>query len=275
MRLKVFYIILAAYLLVPAITVNCQQPGEEEILLKLFSGILDTNNNEERVRLNDSIVKIIDKYIESEMVLNHRFVDLRYLGQILSPDSRLKIITWNLVMTDGTNKYFCYLVRKGNRGKPNQVFKLTGANMDDPPRTDKIYSPEDWYGALYYAVQPFRHKRETFYVLLGLDYTNLLISTKIIDVLTFTDDGGIIFGKDCFIRGDDIKQRELLSYSADGITTLRFNNKKSIIFDHLVPVSQVRPESPGFYVPEFSFDAYVLKKGIWKFEENIEPTIRK
>ena len=275
MRLKVFYIILAAYLLVPAITVNCQQPGEEEILLKLFSGILDTNNNEERVRLNDSIVKIIDKYIESEMVLNHRFVDLRYLGQILSPDSRLKIITWNLVMTDGTNKYFCYLVRKGNRGKPNQIFKLAGANMDDPPRTDKIYSPEDWYGALYYAVQPFRHKRETFYVLLGLDYTNLLISTKIIDVLAFTDDGGIIFGKDCFIRGDDIKHRELLSYSADGITTLRFNNKKSIIFDHLVPVSQVRPESPGFYVPEFSFDAYVLKKGIWKFEENIEPTIRK
>ena len=275
MRQKAFYIILTALFLVPAMKVKSQQPESGEILQQLFNGILDTRNDEERIQLNDSIIKIIDKYVESERILDHRFTDLRYLGQILSPDSRLKIITWNLNLTDGTNKYFCYLIRKGNKGKSNQVFKLTGVNMDEPPSINTTYSEDNWYGALYYAVQPFRYKRETYYILLGLDYTNLLVSTKIIDVLTFTEEGGIIFGKECFIKGDEKRFRELLRYSSDGVATLRVHNRKSIIFDHLVPVSQVRQNSPEYYVPEFSFDAYILKKGMWRFKENFEPKMRR
>jgi hypothetical protein len=275
MRQKAFYIILTALFLVPAMKIKSQQPESGEILQELFYGIVDTRNNEERIQLNDSIIKIIDKYVESERVLDHRFTDLRYLGQILSPDSRLKIITWNLNLTDGTNKYFCYVIRKAKKGKPNEIFKLTAVNMDEPPSINTTYSEENWYGALYYAVQPFRYKRETCYVLLGLDYTNLLVSTKIIDVLTFTEDGGIIFGKDCFIKEGEKRFRELLKYSSDGVAILRFNNRKSIIFDHLVPVSQVRRNSPEYYVPEFSFDAYVLKKGMWRFKENFEPKMRR
>ena len=275
MRQKAFYIILTALFLVPAMKVKSQQPESGEILQQLFNGILDTRNDQERIQLNDSIIKIIDKYVESERILDHRFTDLRYLGQILSSDSRLKIITWNLNLTDGTNKYFCYLIRKGNKGKSNQVFKLTGVNMDEPPSINTTYSEDNWYGALYYAVQPFRYKRETYYILLGLDYTNLLVSTKIIDVLTFTEEGGIIFGKECFIKGDEKRFRELLSYSSDGVATLRVHNRKSIIFDHLVPVSQVRQNSPEYYVPEFSFDAYILKKGMWRFKENFEPKMRR
>jgi len=275
MRQKTFYIILTALFLVPAMKVKSQQPESGEILQQLFNGILDTRNDEERIQLNDSIIKIIDKYVESERVLDHRFTDLRYLGQILSPDSRLKIITWNLNLTDGTNKYFCYVIRKAKKGKPNEIFKLTAVNMDEPPSINTTYSEENWYGALYYAVQPFRYKRETCYVLLGLDYTNLLVSTKIIDVLTFTEDGGIIFGKDCFIKEGEKRFRELLKYSSDGVAILRFNNRKSIIFDHLVPVSQFRQNSPDYYVPEFSFDAYILKKGMWRFKENYEPKMRR
>ena len=246
-----------------------------ESLQELFEGIMGTKDNEERIRLNDSIINIIDKYVESEEVLKHKFTDIRYLGQILSPDSKLKIITWNLVLTDGTNKYFCYIIRKGKRRDPNRIYKLTGVNMDEPPDTQKTYSSENWYGALYYDVRPFRHKWNTFYVLLGLDHTNLNISTKLIDILTFTDDGGIIFGKDCITREGENKYRELLVYSADGVVTLRFNGRKSIIFNHLVPVSQFRQDTPGYYVPEFSFDRYYLKKGMWIFEENIEPKMRK
>jgi len=275
MRQKTFYIILIALFMVPAMKVKSQQPESGEILQQLFNGILDTRNDEERIQLNDSIIKTIDKYVESERILDHRFADLRYLGQILSPDSRLKIITWNLNLTDGTNKYFCYLIRKGNKGKSNQVFKLAGVNLDEPPSINTTYSANNWYGALYYAVQPFRYKRETYYILLGLDYTNLLVSTKIIDVLTFTEEGGIIFGKECFIKGDEKRFRELLSYSSDGVVTLRFNNRKSIIFDHLIPVSQVRQNSPEYYIPEFSFDAYILKKGMWRFKENFEPKMRR
>ncbi len=274
MKLRICYIIFIIFFLIPDRIGNCQQPGDEEILLDLFDNILGTNINEERIKFNESIIKIIDRYVESDSIFTHRFENLRYLGQILSPDSRLKIITWNLLLTDGTNNYFCYIISKGEKANPNRVFKLKGINMDDPPATDKTYSAEDWYGALYYAIQPFKYKKETFYVLLGLDNTNLTISTKVIDLLTFTEEGEILLGKDCFIRGDEKRYRDLLSYSADGVASLRFKNKKTIIFDHLVPVSQNRPGGSGLYVPEFSFDSYILKKGVWRFKENVEPGMR-
>jgi len=270
MNHKIYFIILVVLFLTPSGTGNAQQPGTEEILGNLFSRILDTRDDAERIRLNDSITLIIESYVASDMIFSHRFENLRYLGQILSPDSRIKLVTWNLILTDGTNRYFCYLIRKGDQKLENKIYKLTGINMDEAPRTDITYSQDDWYGALYYSIQPFRMEREIYYAVLGLDYGSLLLSRKIIDVISFTDKGEIIFGKNCFIREDLTKHRVVLEYSADGIVTLRFNNKKTIIFDHLVPVSSGQQNNPESYGAEFSFDAYVLKKGLWRFVRNID-----
>ena len=270
MRQKAYLICLVTLFLIPAITARTQPPDADVILEDLFAGIMNTRNDAERIRLNDSISIIIDSYVASEVIFIHRFSNLRYLGQILSPDSHLKIITWNLILTDGTNRYFCYFIRKGEKGINNQIYKLTGVNMDETPRTDVTYSSDNWYGALYYGIQPFRIGKKIYYVVLGLDYGNLLISRKIIDVLSFPDEGGIIFGKACFIKGNETKLREILEYSSDGVVTLRFQDKKSIIFDHLVPLSSGQQENRENYGTEFSFDAYVLNKGLWKFVRNVE-----
>jgi hypothetical protein len=269
MKQKVFSIIVIILSLVSAGKIYAQTPDTEEILGDLFSRIMETRNNDERIRINDSINMLIERYITSELIFEHRFENLKHLGQILSPDSRIKIITWNLLLTDGTNRYFCYIIRKGDHGGENRIYRLSGVNMDDPPRTDMTYSADNWYGALYYSIQPFRIGRETLYVVLGLDYTNLTLSTKIIDVLGFTDDGQITFGKKCFIRGDAFSLREVLEYSADGVVTLRFHNRKMIIFDHLVPVTSGQRDNPENYGAEYTFDAYVLKKGSWRFEKNV------
>ncbi len=270
MRQKAYFITLVILFLIPAVRGKAQSQGTEEMLENLFSRILDTRSDTERIRINDSINFIIDSYVTSDLIFSHRFENLRYLGQILSPDSRVKIITWNLILTDGTNWYFCYFIRRGENGRENHIYKLKGVNMDEAPRTDIIYSPDDWYGALYYNIQPFRAGKETCYVVLGLDYGSLSVSRKIIDVLSFTDEGDIIFGKKCFIRGDETKLREVLEYAADGVVTLRLHNKKTIVFDHLVPISSGQEDNPEYYGTEFSFDAYKLKKGLWRFAKNVE-----
>ncbi len=270
MKQKAYFIILVILFLIPAVRGKTQPPGAEAMLEDLFSRILDTRNDAERIRINDSISLIIDSYVASDVIFTHKFTNLRYLGQILSPDSRIKIVTWNLILTDGTNRYFCYFIRKGENGKENRIYKLTGTNMDKAPRTGITYSSDDWYGALYYGIQPFRAGKETYYIVLGLDYGSLLVSRKIIDVLSFRDDGAIIFGKKCFVRGDETKLREVLEYSADGVVTLRFHNKKTIIFDHLVPFSSSQQGNPEYYGTEFSFDAYILKKGLWRFTKNVQ-----
>jgi c-di-AMP phosphodiesterase-like protein len=62
-------------------------------LEELFDRLVDNYNDTERIRINDSIRLILDSYVKSDTVFSHKFSNLRYLGQIMSPDSLLKIIT--------------------------------------------------------------------------------------------------------------------------------------------------------------------------------------
>lgn len=274
MKMIYFLVMTAAFLAAAPTDTRGAQPDQEEVLSNLFSGILATRNDEERIRLNDSILLIIDQYVRSGSVFSHRFENLRYLGQILSSDGNVKIITWNIILTDGTSKYYCYIIRKGTKNEGNSITRLEGRNMDEAPRTDLTYSEDNWYGALYYGIQPFKTGREVFYAVLGLDYANLQVSRKIIDVLSFTGDGRVVFGKECFKKDDEIKMRDVFDYQADGVMSLRFGDKKTIIFDNLAPITEGHRYDQGFYGTEFSFNAYILKKGLWNFVTNHEVKTR-
>ncbi len=60
------------------------------MLEELFDRLTGNYNDTERIRINDSIRIILDSYVKSDSVFKHRFTNLRYLGQIMSPDSLLK-----------------------------------------------------------------------------------------------------------------------------------------------------------------------------------------
>lgn len=95
------------------------------ILDDLYKRVTDIKDENEKLRLNDSILLIIGSYAASDSVFSHRFENLRYLGQIISPDMKLKIITWNVFMRNSPNRYFCYIIRKGERKQKNSVYNLT------------------------------------------------------------------------------------------------------------------------------------------------------
>ena len=88
-------------------------------LATLFTRLEKVYDDDTRIRINDSIRFIIDSYAASDSVFEHRFTNIRYLGQITSSDNMLKIITWNLILTNSANRYFCYFIRKGEHGKKN------------------------------------------------------------------------------------------------------------------------------------------------------------
>lgn len=273
---KYTYIIIAAFLFsIPQISYASPPSDTAALLENLFRRILDTNKDNERTRLNDSVRLIIDSYSSSDSVFVHKFSGLRYLGQILSPDSKVKIINWNLVLREGRNRYFCYIIRKGERGKPNILYKLTGENHEMKPSEDSIYSEKEWYGALYYALQPFKKNKQTHYLILGLDYGSPAITRKIIDVLTFTPDGGILFGNNCFSKGEDISSRVVIEYNSEGVITLRMLSPKSVIFDHLASISDDQKSNPEFMGSEYSFDGYNLRNGVWRFALNIDARNKK
>jgi hypothetical protein len=251
-------------------SVRGQPRGQDvsSILETYYNRISKSKDDAERLRINDSVILIIDSYSESDSVFGHRFNNLRNLGQITSPDKRVKIITWNLNLPDGTNKYYCYFIRNTGRGKQNKVYKLTSIISPVTVRTDILYSASDWYGALYYDIKPFKIGNQTFYILLGIDYHSLLLTRKIIEVLSFTREGEIIFGKNCFAAADKVKSREVLEYSSDGVVSLRFISDKSVVFDHLVSFTSDKKNNREYFGAEYSYDAYTLKKGMWRFISN-------
>jgi hypothetical protein len=258
-------ILIVTFVSVSSVKGQSNNQNISSILETLYGRINKSKDDTERLRINDSIILIIDSYSSSDSVIDHSFTNLRNLGQITSPDKRVKIIAWNLILLDGTNRYFCYLIKDEGRGKQNKVFKLTGIKRPEIIRTDILYSSNDWYGALYYDIRPFKTSKQTYYVLLGIDYYSLNITRKIIDVLSFTPEGEIIFGKNCFINGDKVRTREVLEYSSDGVVSLRFNSDKSIVFDHLVSFSPDNKNNREFFGAEYSYDAYILQKGMWRF----------
>lgn len=112
-------------------------------------------------------------------------------------------------------------------------------------------------------------------MLLGIDFGNPVITRKIIDVLSFTPDGRIVFGRKLFASGDLTKYREVLEYSSEAVISLKFLTDKSIIFDHLVPVSSSLKGKKEYYGPDFSYDAYNLEKGIWRFKSDVDARNKK
>jgi hypothetical protein len=263
---EIFFILSAFSLL----TAQNNQPDIPASLEKLFGRLKINYNSSERLAINDSIKVIIESYASSDTVFNHRFQNLRYLGQVTSPDSLLKIITWNLILDDGNNRYFCYLIRRLQKSGPLKVYNLTGSYREEPVRSDTIYSPSDWYGALYYDIKPFQFNDQTNYVILGIDYGNSFVTRKIIDVLSFNSKGDIVLGMKCFNDVKEAKFRVVFEFASTAVMSLRFNSDSSIVFDHLSPFSPEYKDNRQFYGPDFSFDSYNLENGMWRFKTNVD-----
>jgi hypothetical protein len=270
MRLVIFYLIIfisfSTSVAKGQISVN-ETPG---VLEKLYGRLAGNFNDNDRLRINDSIRLIIDSYVGSDTMFIHRFKNLRYLGQITSPDSLLKIITWNLVLGGLPGRYFTYFIRKQSPEKKNMIYRLSTDYNENHINTDTIYHESDWYGALYYDIKPFKIDNNQFWVLLGIDYGNSFISRKIIEVLSFTQADSIIFGKKWFASGDKIKFREVFEYASNGMMSLKFGSDSSIVFDHLVPFSPSLKNDRQYYGPDYSYDAYNFENGLWRFKLNVD-----
>ena len=125
MKKKIFCILL--FISVSTGFLKSQIPVEEisVSLEKLYKRLPSASEDSDRLRINDSIRLFIESYVASDRIFTHTFSNLKYLGQITSSDSVIKIITWNLLLNNEPGRYFCYFIRKSPEGRPNDVYYLT------------------------------------------------------------------------------------------------------------------------------------------------------
>ena len=270
MKRNILYLILIATILPAILKGQVASNNTPVVLEKLFGRLMGNNDDTTRLRINDSIRVIIDSYVRSDSIFNHRFTNLKYLGQITSPDSLLKIVTWNLVLKSSPGSYFSFFIKKGDPEKGNRIYSLTTDYREEQISTDTTYTEAGWYGALYYDLKPYVINDTRCWVLLGIDYGDPLVSRKIIEVLSFTSDDSILFGRKWFESGDRFRYRQVFEYSSNGMMTLRFASDRSVVFDHLVPIYTSQNAGRQSYGSDYSYDAYNFENGIWRLSINVD-----
>jgi len=216
----------------------------------------------------DSINKIISS--ELEIFINENNLsdlqEINNLSVLISEDKKVEIITWPVLYSDFTFKYYGFVQYYQEDFGRYTVEKLIdkSENIINPER--QILNTDNWYGAFYYKLIFKKYKKNKLYILLGWDGNNDLTNRKIIDVFYLDENQEPVFGKTVFESDKGIKNRCIFEYKEGISMNLRYDEKKGvIIWDHLSPSS---PELKGhyeYYGPDLTFDALYFEKGIWKY----------
>ncbi len=237
----------------------------------LFTRMAATKADADKQRINDSIVQLMGGAVQIPGSMEYPFALLTRMGRISSGDGRIRIYTWNLPRTDGTNTYYGYLqYTAGKKGETRQVF-LNDNSSDIRNAHLAVLSPSQWYGMLVYEIVETKDGGNVYYTLLGLDNQDLFVSCKIADVLYFDNQNLPVFGKSVFNYRNNLVCRVIFQYSAKVKMGLKWNNNmKMIIFDHLAPPNSSYKDNYAFYGPDFSYDGFRFEKGRWELVEKVD-----
>jgi hypothetical protein len=239
--------------------------------MELFEQLHLSRSDAEKKQLNDSILQVMTGILESQASFDHPFDSLKRIGKVKSPDKKFRIFTWNVPLSNFVHEYHGIIQVAAGKKTTCQLFILKDQALRLEELLHKESSPAKWPGMLYYQVLRHKSGRNVFYTLIGYHFNDRYSDKKIIDVLFFDDNQEPVFGKPVFKTEDGIQHRVIFEYSGEVVMTVRYNPEmKMIVYDHLSPIE---PELEGhlrFYAPDFSYDGYRWKGGMWNHQSDID-----
>lgn len=243
---------------------------EREIELSvLLDSLRSSKNDETKSRWNEAFKSLLTSTLNEPSIFEQEFTKLNSVGIISSPDNLMKIVNWNVEQDDQSQKYYCFVLQKDERKNTHKVVELIDNSIMLPGKPDDILDQDNWYGALYYQIIPFERNSKKSYIVLGWDGGLTSSNTKLIDVISFTGNG-VKLGQSIFKMGDQTLKRVFFEHSEKSVMSLRYEEQyKRIIFDHLSPET---PSMKGFYeyyVPDMSYDAFMMNGNKWVLVEDV------
>ncbi|MBE0647726.1 MAG: hypothetical protein IH596_08080 [Bacteroidales bacterium] len=274
-----------------------QQPlaAVEEELSALFDSINATAGDEERLSLGLQYSSMLHNALILDGSFEHPFPLLPYLSKLTSPDERFRIFTWNIPLHSGMNKFYGIIQLKPDKTDSLAVVDLVDQidGIEDPDH--QVLSPEKWFGAVYYKLIPHQTVHgQVFYTLLGWRGENMLMTSRLIDVLAFLPENEIRFGKKVFCDFAEVKPtRILFRHSANVTMSLRYEEQSvviskkwnarrkefiytnerawMIVSDRLIPANPQLEGQFEYYIPAGDvMDGFLFRDGCWNFIQEID-----
>lgn len=223
--------------------------------------------------MNDSLKLAVNAFLKHPNSYTAKLDSIQYLGDLYSPDDNFRIVLWNVNNDDLSFTYYGYVQKKSKKRKqPNIVTELNDNSSSYFGKSVeyKTLKADNWYGALYYKIVPFKRRGKKHYAMLGWDGNDFSSNKKLIEVLSFNSKGVPTFGAPVFKGKGREKKRIIFQYTKDAYFLLKHDERGNrFIFDHLAPL---KPQFEGiyeFYAPDMTHDAFTYKKGKWQFEGQI------
>lgn len=263
-------IFVTVVFLLTVLALNAQiRLSEVEKDLKLdFENLQKLDSDSLKLQVCNKIGSGLEGLLSLNESFDYPFAVLDRMGKLIAPDRTFRIYTWNCVLSDGTYHYFGLIQRKTQAGL--QVERLFDLNSDKDLLTF-IGDSQSWPGALYYQIIPFKIRNTLSYLLLGWDGNNLRTNKKVIEVLSFDENGCSQFGMALLYWRGKTLNRIVFEYSKQAQMLLRYDeDQKRVVFDHLSPSSSQYQNQFEYYGPDFSYDALEFRKGRWELIENID-----
>lgn len=183
-------------------------------------------------------------------------------------DDRIRTITWNVELTDRTNRYGGFLIHADGWTELVQDQRLDNADVLDVQRR---YKPEDWPGAIYYDIVVRRdRRRRPVYLLLGWQGADATTSRKVVETLSLQRGRPRFGAPTLVVEGRRVKRHHLVYGDVLSAVLRHEPDRDRIVMDHL---STASPELEGmfaYYGPDYTYDAFVWSKGDWVLEKNVE-----
>lgn len=249
---------------------------EEQLITKLKE-VRTFTERSDQIKPNNEFEELLRKALAYDGAFVYPFDELgRMMGTIKSPDGAFRLFNWNLEYGEHEEqKYHCLIMKKDPRKNNFVIIELFDKSENASYQVEyEAKTEKTWYGALYYKIIPVERMGGTVYTLLGWDGNNMMSNKKIIETMQFNRTDKVKFGQAIFRAEDDkSKRRVIFQYNKQSVMSLKYQETKKtnmIIFDHLSPTSPNLEGMKDWYVPDLSFDAYVLQNGKWQYVPDVD-----
>jgi len=241
----------------------------QDTLIKISARVVAAQNDAQKLEINGGFVKTLVDALKVSNSFSYPFDSLKNVSVIKSPDQAFRILSWYVLLENGTYRYYG-AVQMNTKSGPLKLYPLIDQtdNLGDP---NVITNNQKWFGARYYEIVPVTSgNRLPYYILLGWKGNTQITTKKVIDILSFDKDN-LTFGAPVF-DGKELKgkNRIIFEYAKSNAMTLKTDLKAGmIVFDHLASFD---PEIKGkfeYYGSDGTFDGFKIIGGRLKLQEDI------
>lgn len=259
------------------------KPGIQDSLSKISSLIWKQKTDSARIQANDIFYAKFLSVLSTNSNKDIPLDSIYGITSIFSDDRLLRIFTWNVPLSEGTNKYFGFIQLFRDS---TVVIPLESKNMDPADIALEQLTSQLWYGAIYYKLIQVEIAGNKAYTLLGWDGYSSSSNRKIIDIISIDPLGNIIFGMPVFKTDKGIKSRVVMEYAEKANMLLRYDyqsimvkkrkkikkeNAWLIVMDRLIPMDPSMDGFRKYYVPAGdTYDGYIFRDGYWVLVEDID-----